>query len=113
MKRGLHHLHIRKRMSDGKDIHPYPSPKKSIAILDKIVLYLAFIAPWFEIPQLLQIYINHSAKDVSPITWGFFAFMSVPWFIYGLVHKEKPIIVLYALWFLIDTSIVIGILIFN
>ncbi len=107
MKRGLHHLHVRKRTNN------YPSKNKYISLLDKIVLSLAFIAPFFEIPQLLEIYLKKSAENVSLITWGFFAIMAVPWFIYGIVHKEKPIIVLYFLWFLIDSTIVIGILLYS
>jgi len=107
MKRGLHHLYKRKRQGS------YPSKKKSVALLDKVVLFLAFVAPVFELPQLFEIYSKKAAENVSIITWGFFSLMAVPWFIYGLVHKEKPIIVLYLLWFLIDTTIVIGILLYS
>jgi len=108
MKRGgLHHIHQRKLSKD------FPAKSRGRAILDKIVLSLAFIAPIFEIPQLYEIYLSKAAQNVSLITWGFFALMAIPWFIYGLVHKEKPIIVLYFLWFLIDTAIVIGILLYS
>jgi MtN3 and saliva related transmembrane protein len=104
---GLYHLQKRKQFNQ------YPSKNKGIRWLDRIVLSLAFIAPFFEIPQLLEIYTKKAAENVSLITWGFFAVMAVPWFIYGLVHKEKPIIVLYLLWFLIDSTIVIGILMYS
>lgn len=107
MKRGLHYLYSRKR--NKKD----SSKKKRVVLLDKIVLALAFIAPFFEIPQLFEIFSKKSAENVSIITWGFFALMAIPWFIYGIIHKEKPIIVLYLLWFLIDSTIVIGILMYS
>lgn len=112
MKRGgLHHLYHRKRIKSGIDTSPHQ--KKSVLWLDRIVLSLAVIAPAFEIPQLIEIYTKKSAENVSVITWGFFALMAIPWFIYGLVHKEKPIMILYLLWFLIDTAIVIGILMYS
>jgi len=107
MKRGLLHLYKRKKEGD------YPSKRKNIALLDRIVLLLACVAPIFEIPQLLEIYLNKSAVNVSIITWGFFSLMAIPWFLYGIVHKEKPIIVLYLLWFLIDTTTLIGILMYS
>ena len=107
MKRGLHHLHKRKRLNQ------IPNKDKNVAFLDKVVLSLAIVAPFFEIPQLLEIYLKKAAENVSIITWSFFALMAIPWFIYGIVHKEKPIIVLYLLWFLIDSTIVIGILIYS
>lgn len=93
MKRGLHHIHQRKRMT-GKTRHPFPSDKKFIKILDYIVLSIAFIAPFFELPQLFEIFMQKSAENGSVITWGFFALMAIPWFIYGIIHKEKPIIIL-------------------
>jgi uncharacterized protein with PQ loop repeat len=107
MKGGLHHLYKRKRLNQ------IPSKSKGVALLDKLVLSLAVVAPFFELPQLFEIYSNKAAENVSLITWGFFALMAIPWFIYGIVHKEKPIIVLYLLWFLIDSIIVIGILIYS
>ncbi len=114
MKRGgLHHLHKRKRNSSKGNLEPYPGKKKYVMFLDKIVLSLALIAPLFEIPQLIEIYASKAAENVSIITWGFFVLMAIPWFIYGVVHKEKPIIVLYLLWFLIDLTIVIGILMYS
>ena len=114
MKRGTHHIeHIKKRKNKKEPLQSYPSKNKSIRFLDKIVLYLAFIAPIFELPQLIEIYSRKAAQDVSIITWGFFALMSIPWFIYGIIHKDKPIIILYLFWFLIDTAIVVGILMYS
>ena len=111
MKRGLHHLHFRKRIY--QKMEKYPHPEKGVRILDKIILMLAVIAPLFEVPQLWEIYSSRAAENVSLITWSFFALMAVPWFFYGIVHKEKPIIILYFLWFLIDSAIVVGILIYS
>jgi MtN3 and saliva related transmembrane protein len=116
MKRGgLHHLHKRKRNQEQEllNLEQSPGKKKYILMLDKLVLSLAVIAPLFEIPQLFEIYAKKAAENVSIITWGFFALMAIPWFIYGIVHKEKPIIILYLLWFLIDSTIVIGILMYS
>ena len=103
MKRGLHHHSIIRKRTNKSDFAKF---------IDKTVLLTAFLAPLIEIPQLLEIYINKSSANVSLLTWSFFVLFGIPWLIYGIIHKEKPIIVLYALWILIDSLIVVGILIY-
>ncbi len=110
MAKGIYHIHKRKRAS--RSLQEYPHPNKWVGRLDTLVLTLAAIGPLFELPQLIDIYRNKSAQDVSFLTWFFFAFFGIPWLIYGIVHKEKPIIISYSLWIVIDTLIVIGILIY-
>jgi len=77
------------------------------------VLSLAILGPMFDVPQLYQIYSTKSAAGVSFYTWFLFAFFAIPWMIYGIVHKEKPIVISYALWILIDSAIVIGVLMYS
>ncbi len=81
--------------------------------IDKIVLFSAFLMPLIELPQLLEIYTKKSAENVSLFTWGFFVIFGIPWLIYGIIHKQKPVIVLYALWVLVDSTIVLGILLYR
>jgi uncharacterized protein with PQ loop repeat len=107
---GIYHMHKRKRVH--AKLEKYPHPKKWIRLLDKIVLGVAIIGPLFDLPQLIEIYRNKSAQDVSFYTWFFFALFSIPWLIYGIAHKEKPIIISYSLWIIMDTAIVIGTMIY-
>jgi uncharacterized protein with PQ loop repeat len=111
MSKGLYHLHRRKRIHVKHE--KYPHPHKWVRMLDHLVLSLAVIGPMFDIPQLYQIYAKKSAEGVSFFTWFLFAFFAIPWLIYGIVHKEKPIIISYALWILIDSAIVIGVLVYG
>ena len=103
MKRGAHIFH-KKNLKEKKQFKKY---------IDKTVLITAFLAPLIEIPQLLEIFIRKSAENVSIITWSLFVVFGIPWFIYGIIHKEKPIIILYALWIIVDSFIVAGILIYG
>jgi uncharacterized protein with PQ loop repeat len=54
-----------------------------------------------------------NASGVSPLTWGSFAFFNVFWLLYGLVHKEKPIIVAYSLWLFVNSIVTIGALLYG
>lgn len=110
MKRGFYHLHRRKRIY--QKLEKYPHPNKGIRALDRLVLILAFIMPIVELPQLIKIFAEKTAEGVSLSTWSFFVLCGIPWLIYGIVHKEKPIVILYLLWIIIDSAIVIGILLY-
>lgn len=81
--------------------------------LDKIVYFFAFAAPVFELPQLITIYSNHSAKNVSVLTWGFFAVASFTWLLYALRHKLKPVMVSYFLFTIIESATFVGILLYR
>ena len=81
--------------------------------IDKIVLIAAFLMPLVELPQLFEIYLNKSAENVSLFTWSAFVLFGIPWLAYGIIHKEKPIIILYALWLLVESTIVTGIIIYG
>jgi len=97
-------------MAHHRVIHKSKKPKDAI---DKIVYLFAFAAPIFELPQLYTIYSQHSAKDVSLITWGFFAVASFVWLIYALHHNLKPVIISYFLFFVIELATFAGIMIYR
>jgi len=90
---GMHHLHIRKRIH--KKHEPYPHPDKIKRYFDKVIYLIAFFGPLMTLPQLLQIWIYREAGGVSVISWTGFCVFSVMWLIYGFLHKEKPLIVMY------------------
>jgi uncharacterized protein with PQ loop repeat len=81
--------------------------------IDKIVYFFAFATPAFELPQLVTIYSNHSAKNVSVVTWGFFAVASFTWLLYALHRKLKPMIIAYILFTVIESTIFAGILYYS
>ena len=71
--------------------------RKFVEYLDRVVLIVAVLIPLVELPQLIEIYVKQSAQNVSSFTWGAFVLFGIPWLIYGLVHREKPVIILYLL----------------
>ena len=76
------------------------------------MLIVAIIIPLMTIPQVLKIWINRSAEDVSLITWYAYLFSAVVWLAYGLVHKDKPLIFNSVLWVILETLVIVGIIIF-
>jgi len=123
---GVHHIHKRKRFyQEGKELEqkivnefekkilPYPHSDKWIHFLDEFLLAVAVIAPLMNLPQIIKILIEKDASGVSLISWIMYTVMAIPWLIYGLVHKEKPIIVSYSLWLLLNSAVVIAALVYG
>lgn len=103
----LFHLHKRKRLS-GRAVHPFPANSRILRLLDKIVYAAGLVAIAMMLPQLRLIYVEKNAGGFMPITWIMLALLNIPWIIYGFAHKEKPIILVYSLWLIVNGLIFIG-----
>ncbi len=103
---GLHHIHKRKRMN--QKLKPYPNKNPWINFLDKLLLIVAIAGPIMSTPQILKIWLDKTSSGISVISFSLFAIFDIPWIIYGFIHKEKPILIAYFLWFIANLLIVIG-----
>ncbi len=90
--KGLHHMNIRKRIH--KKHEKYPHPDKFKRNYDKLMYAVAIICPLITLPQLLKIWVYQDATGVSALSWLGFSIISVLWMYYGILHKEKPLIVM-------------------
>ena len=106
---GYHHIHRRKR---GTMLEAYPHKNKWIRYLDKFLIFVAIMGPLMTLPQILKIYIEQNSVGVSAWSWGLYSFFNIPWIVYGFVHKEKPIILGYSLWFVTNLVVVVGVLMY-
>lgn len=102
---GIAHIKIAKR-------HHHPK-KKWVKELDRFLIVIALLGPIATIPQIIKIFSERDASGVSFWTWSFFLVLTVPWIVYGFVHKEKPIILSYFFYFITNLLIVVGILLYG
>ena len=107
----LHHLHKRKR-SSGRAFHSFPADTRSLRFLDKVVYAAGVIAIIMMFPQLRLIFVEKNAAGLAPITWITLAILNIPWIIYGFVHRERPIILVYILWLIVNSFMFIGAVIY-
>lgn len=110
--KAMHHFHKRKRVSQ-KKFEDYPSRKRWIRFLDKMIYLVGVAGPIMTIPQLMKVWIDQSAGDLSLISWFSFLIIALIWTVYGIVHKEKPIIVAHGSWAIMHVFVVIGILLYG
>jgi len=111
MKDTAIHLHKRKRIHE--NLEPYPHSNPKIRFLDNLIMVVAIIFPFTALPQIYNIWINNNVDGVSLTSWSLFFILSIPFLIYGIVHKEKPLIVMYSLWLVVHASVITGIVLFG
>lgn len=109
--KGLHHFYKRKRIHEKHE--PYPHPQKFKRIMDKLIYVVGIVGPIFTLPQLFKIWIGKNATGVSAISWFTFFIAALFWLIYGIAHKEKPIIFVYGIWAVLDFLIFLGTLLYG
>jgi MtN3 and saliva related transmembrane protein len=86
--------------------------KKNKELVDKLMYVVGVISPLTALPQLYNIWINKSIVGVSIVSWLLFTVIAACWLVYGLAHKEKPIIINNILWLIVDLIIVVGLIIY-
>jgi len=104
---GLHHYHRRKRATVGKP------ENRLIKAFDKVIYAVAIIGPLTTLPQIIKIWGSKSADGVAASTWCAFLFFNLFWIAYGALHREKPIIIAYILWFLVNGSVALGAILYG
>ena len=108
---GPHHFHKRQRIHQKHE--PYPHPDKWKKLMDKLIYIVGVIGPVMTIPQIFKIWIHKNASGVSAASWTAYLICSIFWVIYGKMHKEKPVIITYSIWIVLDIFIIIGTIIYG
>jgi uncharacterized protein with PQ loop repeat len=93
--------------------HKHLQKKKQKSPFDYVVYFFMVATPLFELPQVIAIYGNKSAENVSLFTWAFFCLSSAVWIWYSVRNKLYPLIIAYSLYVGIEAAIVAGILLYS
>ena len=107
----IEHIHKRKRAA-GRARQPYPAQSGIVRFLDKLVYAAGIIAPAMMIPQLILLYGEKNADGIAPITWLAIGILNIPWILYGIAHKEKPLVMTYILWIICNGLMFVGAVIY-
>jgi MtN3 and saliva related transmembrane protein len=107
MNFGLHHLFQRVNSIEKAEFEENEGLK---SFINRFIYFVGGFGVAVIIPQVTRIWFSKDVDGVSLTTWGGFLIASAFWLIYGLVHREKPIIYTNALVCILDFLIVLGIL---
>ncbi len=117
----MSHIHKRKiatkksskPVKSNQKYEPYPHPEKWKRILDKSIYAVSVIGLVMTIPQITKIWSEKNASGVSLIAWSTYIFTALVWLMYGIAHKEKPIILTNLAWIIVNLIIVIGVIMYG
>lgn len=87
--------------------------KKKTSLIDTWIYPIAMVSPIMTIPQLLDVWIGKQVVGVSLLTWGTYTIVGFFWLLYGLYHKQKPIIITNIIFIFLDAFIVLGVLLYS
>lgn len=104
MHTGLHHAlnRIRKNQIE--------KTSGLIRIIDNSAYLMGAITVAINVPQLISVWTAPNTEGVSLISWIGFSVGSLFWLIYGVLHKEKPIIVINGGLIIVQALIVFGLI---
>lgn len=77
---------------------------------ERFMLVFATVEPIATIPQIVEIWSNNNTAGVSLVTWFFYALTSCIWLAYGIIRKDKPLMVSGILWVTSQGLVVLGLL---
>lgn len=113
----IYHIHRRRRVHRKKfyknKYQPYPHPDRFKRVVDYLVYAVTIFVPTMTALQASKIWLEKDAEGISIVTWGGFASANVVWILYGILHKEKPLIFMYISLFIFNVSIVIGAILYG
>lgn len=74
---------------------------------------VAFLAPLALVPQIYQLYGTRETGGLSLTTWVLLALVNLLWTLYGVVHKDKHLILANGLLFLFHLVLLAGLLLYS
>lgn len=69
---------------------------------------VGIIGSFFNIPQLITIWVHKNAEGVSVSSWIGFSVTTLFWLAYAIYHKEKVLIITFGLTLAFQIAIVVG-----
>lgn len=86
--------------------------KRSLFV-DRATYVVAVLEPLVTVPQVVIIFVNKTAAGVSLATWVGYELLTMVWIWYGIVHKDRLILLYQGLFLIIQTGVIIGGLIYG
>jgi len=108
---GLHHFSRRKRIYQKHE--PYPHPNKWKRLMDKLIYVIGILGPIMTIPQLMKVWIEKNVAGLSIVSWGAYLIIAIFWLVYGIMHKDKPIVFSSGLWIIVHSLIIVGVVLYE
>lgn len=84
-----------------------------LKLFDDGVYLIGFFGVIVFLPQLSKIWLGKNVSGLSLTSWVGMTLGSIIWLVYGILHKQKPLIVVNLMIFLLQLFIVAGIIMYS
>lgn len=111
MNQGFHHLHKRKQIY--QNLEPYPHTRRWKRIFDRFMYLVGTLGPVALLPQIIQVWFYRNTGGISLATWSLLGTAALLWCVYGIIHRERPIIVSNIMLALFNFAVVVGVLLYR
>jgi uncharacterized protein with PQ loop repeat len=91
----------------------YDVLKKERREIDWLFWVSGVVGPVSTIPQIITIYGNKNAANVSLLSWGLYTVASLIGVFYGLLHKLRALYVSYILCLIVNGMVAAGVIIYG
>ena len=91
-------------------LHFHISKKRRLSAFDKVAVVAAFAYPITGVPQIFSV-LQGQTSGISLPSWFGFILFALFFLVYGAVHRIKPMIITNALWLLVDSLVVTGVIV--
>jgi uncharacterized protein with PQ loop repeat len=81
--------------------------------IDKLFYFGGVLSPIATFPQVIKIFFEKNVNGLSIETWTMYFLGAVAMLLYGLVHRQKPIIFMNVVVLPFYLLIIVGILIYG
>lgn len=78
--------------------------------VDRMVMLLGIVYPLAMAPQLYNVWALHRTAGLSGITSVIGLLASIIWAVYGLLHRQRPILIANLVWMCVHAAMAVGIL---
>ena len=81
--------------------------------IDWLMWVAGLVGPISTIPQVIIIFANKSASDVSMLSWVLYTISTVIFLLYSIIHKVRPMVINSLLWLLADIAVITGVILYG
>jgi uncharacterized protein with PQ loop repeat len=82
--------------------------KKVTIFFEKLIIFVAIIGPFANLPQLINVWIKKKVDGVSVVSWILFSTVSLVWLIYGIIKKDKYITITFTITLILQLMVTVG-----
>lgn len=88
-------------------------PHRFVWVMDVLAYMASSASLFFTLDQVRLVWAEQTASGVSLPAWSFYTLSAVVWLCYGLVHRERIIIVVNSLAFVTNGLVALGVVLYG